>query len=1644
MKQTKKNRKRAFIIAAFAALFVICYTLLYVNMSSASAVVTSLPHIEEILASEEEFHILEVVPEEKSGSFGYYVAGQEPFQDWQSEFLDAAAYQTRTQRAAYANQLLSDLHTAGLLQRDDTAPLQYSGAADAFRYTEKYFWELTAADGTTDTSGWTSMPLPTAEVQTVTGRMTAESGSYDAAYAYIPTEDGKYVQEITRFEVVAAGTAESEVYYYAPVFSQITEDMDITALYGQAMYTPQCVYAGTVDAATVRDASKTYYMEENGEYIAIAQDTDFSTLIGQDIYTATGTYAFYDIIDSDMELDNRIAYYYVTSTGAPKTAADSQYQYAAVATGFVETADVGYFDRGITGYHYVFDGSGAYHFTPDAAGDAYTLETDVVYYQGMISNNNWFLQDVFDMDSADSAGISVVVDAVTPAQLTQEQIADADLMVLSAGFDVSNPSGSLAASYTANDLSAALAYDIYDAALANTYPLIVDYRLTELSDSLQMKRLAQLCLMPYDSEVSSANFSTYGYSWSALTPTNFVSGNVYCFDAPFTYTGTSTIENLATADFAADFSQSVISAGFSDVLSNIAYENFLRQTDNPNTTDLFAETVTIANTVRYIINYADVRVPVNKQTLNVLDLEPGRVTTGGLSKSTVLSWLGTESGYTADDITVSTMPTAEFIGKIEDLNETYDMVYIGTCIDGFNTTGSGSSLETNYNDNDMDGLVYTNVGDRYRSTTNMAGLLARDYTAAGSLNTSSTADSGLFRFSGNDITEKKVNELKNFAEAGYPIILANDLLGGSTTSEQRSFQVDIAPSSSNGWVTLQAAATDTQSGSAVDVSYQWYKKTRSWESSGTRIDGATSADYTFWWDAGGYYYCVATAVNSAGQNAISDTMYVSSYWSNHRLYYYIAVDDSDTQTGTYYAAVASAAVHTASDNIATSIVDSTSHMYEALDAVKARTNVMAVSELNTHTLMQYINLSKPAIVFASDADYPTVYSVDDSGNMTALEKTDNTCYLTYNFSIQNDTDPTPMATTYDCQLYIDLNADGRYSDAEMLDDMVVTQNGVIIYPLKDTQGNEYYALSADTAYNVSRELSDNYAGIIPWKLQIVKNGAEKIHASAHNYTRIAPREDQKQTVYILQIGPSSLSGNLNLQEQLEKTTTVNSALLSKDGSYYKGIYGKLIADIDDFDVEITTISASNLEARNFIDHEGNTVTVAGDTATAQIFNYLDRYDMLMIGFKDCYGEIGVNSAPAITDYIEGGKSVLFTHDTTSFYNYQLSGSWGYYFNTVIRNSVGLDRYGITAEDLVTPDGTNAAVSIRSLLYPQTDAADLTAQQTEAIENSGYSVAYDHNTASGTLPETQGLTNYELIRYGQSYSSNLEYTNWNYSGSARETSYVSQVNEGQITTYPYNINTALFQGTGTADYMQVLKTHEQYYQLNMNSDDIVVWFCLSGGSATSGYYYNDVPYDVINSYYIFTRGNVTYSGVGHTSSNSYYSTNLTNAAISEAKLFVNTMIAAYSAGKQAPTVKITDSFEGTTDVEYLYFPSDDLTGAMLEDEMGAESASRAVYFKVRDTNIDTDKQITATFSYTVGGSDIAFTSDVYQADGTVTTTLKGGSTYMIYLPQAVLDALSASDTSSIAVNITVTTQISTAQLSGTDSVQLQRINLYNLR
>ena len=266
---------------------------------------------------------------------------------------------------------------------------------------------------------------------------------------------------------------------------------------------------------------------------------------------------------------------------------------------------------------------------------------------------------------------------------------------------------------------------------------------------------------------------------------------------------------------------------------------------------------------------------------------------------------------------------------------------------------------------------------------------------------------------------------------------------------------------------------------------------------------------------------------------------------------------------------------------------------------------------------------------------------------------------------------------------------------------------------------------------------------------------------------------------------------------------------------------------------------------------------------------------------------------AVRDYIESGKSILFTHDTTSYVNNIKSAIqwnddghaennntnywyWGYEFNKTIRASVGLDRYGALKEYYRDQEYLN---TLKSYTFDEIKEPN----------------------SDNELWQKEGLTKYTVVRFLRSYLEDLRTTNssevwfpvknsllkqagydngkgpdWNHPSNLLMGDYAgssliaTQVNEGQITQYPYQIS--------AKEQLEISNTHYQWLQPNMELDrngdgknDIVVWYCISG--VASGNYkdtniYNITPNDVVNNYYIYTMGNVTYSGAGHSSPGEY--------------------------------------------------------------------------------------------------------------------------------------------------------------------------------
>ena len=214
---------------------------------------------------------------------------------------------------------------------------------------------------------------------------------------------------------------------------------------------------------------------------------------------------------------------------------------------------------------------------------------------------------------------------------------------------------------------------------------------------------------------------------------------------------------------------------------------------------------------------------------------------------------------------------------------------------------------------------------------------------------------------------------------------------------------------------------------------------------------------------------------------------------------------------------------------------------------------------------------------------------------------------------------------------------------------------------------------------------------------------------------------------------------------------------------------------------------------------------------------------------------------------------------------------------------------------------------------------------------------------------QGYTDYTITRYmdgsSQKYASSTLSQSGIFNKETIDTTKITQINTGKITTYPYDINVDdLHSLEGMNTELTVKTTHEQVYQCNMNGDDITVWYALSGGP--NGAYYDKntgrgIRNNAANAYYIYSRNNVFYTGAGHTNTFSPL----------EAKLFINTLVSAYRTSGQAPN-GVFEDINGKTQ-KYLYVVQN---GNTIEPIFNDDS----IVFRIQDKNTGYQKYPSARF------------------------------------------------------------------------------------
>ena len=1626
---------------------------------------TSLPHIEEIkremnTASSATFHILEVTPKAGTGleddaitgEIGYYIKGAEPV-DF-AGMLAKGSFANAAQRSAWANNYLKGLANSGLLGEGDAkTPLTASYKEGNSYYREYYPWE-TAPDGAKELYFEDENGKERTEQVRVNGTIREkQGGSYDASDdAFEVVFDGHYVQNIdadyplrkvsniTELKGDFDGVKDQYIFYENPTFSNDLEVGDDGKLVihesDYAAVGKKLIYSYNPDAKNP---------EWEFDYDATAHDyyqvgCKFRVLTGFSSLPSMGK----DII---LNYDELVAGDYYAAKIRPSNAFKVK-----------KDGQTGYFDLHTNDLKYVGPGKGNFDLENLQVNEngTYLVSYNHIRYRGGYRNNNWFLRYVLDYRDATEDELSALskkisVDSLTPDKIQKGMDADRgqsqniegyELVVVSNGINV----------FT-GDFNNSRLYNSYDKKnLKQAFKTYLGQK-----GAVVAQEEASLCFNdPLTGGTDHPNDIKQGDTYGRIY------GSIYLARR------SDDRKCLVTPNFTTDFEEDQYKdsgSGFYDVYDEINNENILRQRTDEHTTDLLDADINMATAMRYVINFRNQRNRGKKEKIRILDIEPPADPRNNVNDHTVSSEItknSTASGtikdellkdwfsnaYKAADVTVTTVSTATLIGLTQDVTEDFDLIYIG----------GGNGQNTNsYQDKDMKGLIYYNIGDTV-AVPNVDG--SGGYTTSGLLDEDysySKAYNQVYRYSGNDLTQKKADEIAGFAAVGLPVIYSQRLAEKKNYPAQNltiGFKDNPTLVLQDHGNSAKVTVTPLKEGDNISYSYQWYRND-------AVVVGATGNTYTVQkadFTNGTKIYCMITSVAVNGQTFLFDTDQAprsdlirlnvnpsayfegtgagsaqrrkpGNYWTHYyetanvnwnrseiwipgfdanniRCYWFNTQDDSQRENGYFTKAVnwsdgdviqcvfedrdyekysnqyvvhynmndqgfwteggkrSSTVRAQASEGMAVNkvTVDQASRLYKVMTSMTGRGNVMVSNKVDGGALLDYVNLSHPTLQFEQEGK-PKEYSENTEDHNAINVKGDTAeenAKLNFSFKIINPTDPDPINTTYTAKLYTDNNGDGIFSadeEVQSRDDDVNELRGGLTGESAPVQS---FSETIDAT---------SHPGCLPWKLVISQNSNQSIHISSYGISYIKPLE--KIRLYILQIN-----------DDRQQNYDLEAMQRSGSGPYGVCLNDKAVTDV--YDLTIRTVRATQLG------HLGS---------REAIYDYINQYDMLILGFNDMYQTLDRNTCYAIEDFADEGKSVLFTHDLSTHVNmnnrnlntfYHSSAFFnGLDFNSILRSRSYLDQYGIADTNTYYLGSTayqfggnknwevkdRKGKDIKSGILAKGTA--LTRQQIQALENENYSIAYKPVSSSKevekvTVSQTQGFTNSLLNRFKAGGS-----------GLVRTTS-VQQVNSGQITSYPFDLN--------EQKTLNVSTTHGQYYQLNMNSDNIVVWYTLSGRKFQDR--------DGVNEYYIYSANNITYTGAGHDP----------NPTMDEAKLFINTMVAARRDTIKPPQASFVASAKDDTEISSTY---------ILQDQKEGETATiqdNKIYFKVEDDNLVSGRRITVNFyNETYASENTIGDVTIYRAkDDQPVGKLKSGQIYYIQLPTEVMVQLASNDSAELVI------------------------------
>lgn len=1459
------------------------------------------------------YQILEILPDHETGRIGYLVEGQEPrpLQDRMELYLkEKGIVSSTSSRLNYMNTTLpSQLSADGLVlvEGDATSePITSMG-----QYLEYPFVTMVPTS-----QGYRTLELEKPETWNIKGEYEAND-----------VGNGNFDTNITGFSYDESNGT------YGVNFNGITwsnpksnkeDDQIYDKIYKTNVGSLGEIYYTEINSGEYLAKIKAIQSNSQGTFVAAMEERQIASYPDGSLIPKTLTNQPYKkIVDlsgnisyqllSQEEFNATNSYWFVTTVkkaveGETLQAEDTRCV-VQFSESYFQVSDYKYYSESeYAMYRPIIDsdnpyrmanGNGYYDFKPDSTKPEQKVVIGQVYYTGGYQNNNWFKEKLMVSSMANLLPIEVISLTESQfAQLTsqeQEELVDStDYLMISGSkgdqnfYDLSTSGGSSSFSLTeiqllATKIKTGVACQIESDVLENMEKLRHDGTSLE-----ELSYLYRLVIRSTTKDISVA-VAPSEQDWTNINQKVNGDGRAIYENR---YIGGTNKES-----FYLEFEQLVSNDEFQEVSNYIELENLSRGSQEQLCLDSFGNIkLYTKNLIQYVMNYKSKIALTSKTKIKILDIEPAngkdyKLINNAVDDAKVSSDILTEydayqmlrtaygDGMEFDQLGVTIeivhMSTAEFIGHNEDLNATYDMIYIGAGYhDDLDRTGDAGSNDVmnrdangvpKYNDSFMQGLAYAHTGD-YVYAWELLGQLDTSYVnvnytkaygkgysnyayladAGSSLKTDwinksgyNVGNLGFYRYSGNDITKIKLKELQEYVKGNNPVVISNDLMSHDDT---------------NGNVVLE-----------------------------NRIDNS-------------------------------------------------------------------------------------SYLFDFLEQEKLKPNVMTRSVAPTNTkLINYINITKPIIEFIDNsgeiiedttsigaAGYGSLYSraYEYGEHIASLEAGK----FKTAFRVNNGKTDRTMQSQYVLKFFVDMNSDGKYiktdDSSELLQDIVLTTGGKPAQ--KNAEGN--YIIWSGKNYSLERSMPASYVGILPWKLEIEQISNSKSRVSHIAYTKSQVNVSTKKVINVLQVTPTSGNNNMDLT-----TNPIKS----------------MLAELADYNIQVQKVSVSNLATK----------------LAQQVYNGVEWvdgygfYDMLIVGFEDSYMDAtSPSTKSSIIKFAETGKSVLMSHDFVSFQNIEkdqttsVLGGDTYNFNLAdkalnedFRDLMGLDRYGITTKDKVDSNQSAQSLFLKQgellnynsvdrkwytewqLNTPTYDAQHkqpgMTGKPSILSQSllSDRDIAYVPNTNKmQAYGEVEGYSNGQLNRSKANDSSaNANKTpleNTRITGTDMLANQADQINNGVITRYPYEIGKKI----------TVVDTHAQYAQLDMDSDkdhdgspDIVVWYTIAPGSKT-GSNTKGSEGDVRNNFYIYSIGNIMYTGFGHSKYNA------TLDAGQEVKLFINTFVAAYKLQLQ--------EFE-ITPLESANASAAELDNHLLNTD-GVNRLDKTIHFDffVQDPNLVSDnKTVITTYS-----------------------------------------------------------------------------------